>query len=290
MGNEQTKRELNTRLLLHAFTEKRSLTISQIQSLLGINRQSAYHYLRRLKEIGCIFTNTRVLRQVVYTLENYQEPALSYDRITNSSIRNFLILDALSKNHMTPTQLRKYFSVTPSISEELSEFSLGIRRSRFDQILHALIEADYIQQNSQTCALFPSGTKLPLFIKLTEDDFYHLYYHLLNITKEHPYYQQLHSICRKQALLLDDIEDSDNIQEQYTVTGRRYSQSQNLHRLINMLNDFPYQKNILTYTYTSRRGNTHCISLATGLIVYSLEKDKLYIMGHTADEKIQLYY
>lgn len=78
-----------------------------------------------------------------------------------------------------------------------------------------------------------------------------------------------------------DFEKDQTRWKNYFIYGKKYTQFKQLQSLLKKLKLLPYQEKLLIFTYKTQTDDTISVMLATGLLVYSLEKDKLYVIGNS---------
>lgn len=283
MSIDQTKKEKLTALLYESFLSSESLSINDIMKILNSSRRSAYNYIERLKKNGISVHVKTKHGKSYYFVEKENINYLKYEEINKDVLRKYAITQFLQKKPLKKRELLKKICIPSShIENDEIDFPLHIGKTKFYQIIEELIENKELVYNKNK-ELFPIGNQIPLTLSLSEKDFWQIYSSLELLSPGHPYYPHLISIYQKQSILIGDLDlnKEENKWTNYFIYGKKYTEFKQLQSLLKKLKPYPYREKVLIYTYKTQTYDTISVMLATGLLVYSLEKDKLYIIGNS---------
>lgn len=275
------KTEKGAMLLKGALTEKGKLSVQEIMDLLGASRPSAYNYIRRLEDSGVKLVVEKVGHTAVYSLADRNSELNNYELMDLNVLRSFVIVRTLQQNPMEPKNLEKALNVRQKGYDKTEEQGTDLGRTQFDKLIRALLEKGVLAQEKKKAVLFPSGHIVPILLQLSEEQYWDLCDQLENIAPGHPYYSELHNIYEKLCLMGAEFADADT--SIYHIYGRKYSQ---LEGIRDKLKELPLEKCISQIIRCKFKGQhskrAQQVNLATGLIIYSADKDKAYIIGRDA--------
>lgn len=261
---ERLKSKINEKLivLLDAFEKYSSLTITDIMSILDCNRQSAYNYIKRFEESGYQLQKRTEKRKTYFFLEKSNATeTLAYLPLTGKTLYKYEIIQRLY-NH-------------PSNIKQLKE--IDIAQSYLYKLLKEMLQDEEIQKKGATYYL--NTEKIPTVLSLSSNEIGTTGTILSNVPKGHPYYKQLKSINEKINLSLGNIDSKETNLDNYIVYGRKQFQFETIASELKKLDDYDYAHKLLKINYQTNIGESLSISFATGMIVYVLEKDTIYLMG-----------
>ena len=98
--------------------------------------------------------------------------------------------------------------------------------------------------------------------------------------------KQLHNLAR---IMLDGFEEHDSFlpNKNYIVHGRRNKFDEATNKAYEKLNDYPYQARKLDISYNTKdKGVMTVKEFSVGLVVYSTEKNRMYLLGELDDKRI----
>ena len=284
MSLKQMKKEDKIRALVCAFREKGKdgLSIKDIMELFECVRTSAYNYIHYLKKAGYTVPSRTSKRKKIYFLDENSADTpddISYSSLTKKVLRKYSMIQKLQES---PTIKNTFIKKV----HEDERHPLGIRSPRLlYELRNELIEEGEIKLNPKDNKYYLTGNNVPLILSTNCENINKLSIELANISPGHPYYTQLNAIYRKASLYLGYIDESDSHYKNYLVYGRPYQEFSRIHTLLQKLSKYDYQNNILFIKYKDKSDTDISVRFATGMIVYCLEKDTLYLLGSIMDEK-----
>lgn len=273
-------REKNLLLLLSTFNKGTSLSVKEIMDLCNINRASVYNYLNELNKRGYKLINTPEGKESVYSIEP-EADTTEYEALTKKSFHKYLIMQQIAINgSISRKELYSLFSESNEDFEEEPKY-LGLGRTRFYKMIKELLESEDISE-SNNGELALTGKHYPVSLYFSDaDELNSLCDNLSGIPQNDPFYDQLHSILDKASFILGDNDPPEN-NENYLFYGCKYTEYTKSNNFLNQISKYPYRSRALKITHNTRNGERTVI-LAIGILIYSVEKDQLYIMGHMYD-------
>lgn len=265
---EQMTKQNKLQLLYDAFSEQKELSTSEIMSLLNLRgKSSVANYIASLKDLG-IQTGMRTGKNGEYLYHIAPDSVSPAGRVTSSIWKKFIIASLLQNGPLTKTELWNHYL--------LSEISLGIRRSAFDQLRNELIHSgDIVVRNRK---LYLTGKNIPIIMPLTEQAFIDQMNQLASIPPNEPFRDTLVNIYMKHCLLY--LEDFSPAANNFLCYGKTYLAQQQINILYGKLNPVPFDRRVLSVRYRAKNGIL-TILFSTGLIVYSVEKNRMYLLGRS---------
>lgn len=284
MRSRTTKKEEKMNLLLRAFQEKDQLSVKEITELLTCSRKSAYNYINGLQHYGYAFYTQTCKNQTFYSLKESDpqvSPVLSYRPLTADILRKYTIIQVLQKGPVSRKDFRKQFIFPKSDKGDNNGYPLDISQSLFYKLVHQLIDDGDIIFNKDECHYYLTDAHIPYVLSLDADSLFDMHDKLSCISPGHPCYKQLHSIYQKEELLLGNPNEDTPYFDHYLIYGRSYQSSDHIRQQLALLEQYDYQHKLLEINYQTRRAAHVSTLFATGIIVFCLEKDTLYLLGKT---------
>lgn len=123
------------------------------------------------------------------------------------------------------------------------------------------------------------STNAPIQLALSTTDAIELLNLLETCSKGHHYEKALYEIRKKLTIALFNESDEEEIPTAYVVYNKKYETAENLSGILEELNRYPFEKKELMITYRNRMKETLTIRYKVGNVVYSVDKDRLYLIG-----------
>lgn len=284
-----TKRKGKKEKLLKALQENEKLSTKEIQGILEADSKSTVrNYIEGLQsegyEIECeVIPTGNYYRLKQDTALQAASQNLSYHiPIDKKIIRNYFIMNTLQERPMSAKEMIRALGKDNILSLTVDELN---------RILQKLVKSKDVicPERNGKYYLTAENTFFFLSMKSSQSDFLHQ--KLNSIPNSHPNYKHLKSIRDKLSLILDLEQDGqDNTMISY---GKRYSRSYDISAVIERLAKFDYKKKAVDIEYISNKKRKQMLEsqnsnqqikkdrviLAIAMIVYSFEKDKIYLMG-----------
>ncbi len=293
MRSKNTKIKDKQIILLERFQADEKLTVLEIMDLLECNRTSAYNYIKRLEESGYILTKEQIKNKVYYSLnfhENKESDAIQYYPMTADILRKFTIIRELQEGAIKKEELRKHFTVyrQDGLYNGEEQVPLDIKPTQYYKLLNDLIEEGEIVLDQEEQKYYLTGYSIPLQITLNEDDLVNMQIELSTIPAGTPYYEQLKELYISMSLLLGSIDSDTPYIENYLTYGKKMNGFSTVTEQLKKITTYDYKNKVLQITYLSNQSQELTLPIATGMIIYSVEKDKFYLLGEDYSIEDQL--
>ena len=287
MGSKKVEEKLQT--LIHAFYEQKELSAKDIQNLLVCNRASTYNYIERLKERGFELESTTRNKTAYYTLisEDPSAPPVYYLPISKEILRKYNVIQNLQRKHDTAKLLKdRYFlpGNNSKTDDNCDKLPMDITKTAFDNLWNALIQEKEIAITSDG-AYHATGRSVPILHHFSKETVSKLLEQVKLLPAASPYHSQLNSIAHK----LEIIKLSDNLgsvsSPNYLTYGKQHEMLEEINQWMKKLSDSSYAEKLIRITYKTKAGQRLTILFQTGLVIYSVEKAKLYLLGKEYTEE-----
>lgn len=287
MGSKKVEEKLQT--LIHAFYEQKELSAKDIQNLLVCNRASTYNYIERLKERGFELESTTRNKTAYYTLisEDPSAPPVYYLPISKEILRKYNVIQNLQRKHDTAKLLKdRYFlpGNNSKTDDNCDKLPMDITKTAFDNLWNALIQEKEIAITSDG-TYHATGRSVPILHHFSKETVSKLLEQVKLLPAASPYHSQLNSIAHK----LEIIKLSDNLgsvsSPNYLTYGKQHEMLEEINQWMKKLSDSSYAEKLIRITYKTKAGQMLTILFQTGLVIYSVEKAKLYLLGKEYTEE-----
>ena len=278
--------------LVQAFHERNELSVKEIQDLISCNRQSVYNYIDRLAERGfCIQRKTKS-RAVYFSLIQGNAPSANdhYIRLSPKILRKYSIIQQLHLAPYTPKTLASRFLIFPSGQKpefDAKKIPIDIAYTYFNTLVKELeTEDEILIAPNGFCQ--PTGRTIPILHHFSDEDLFLLQDQLKSLPEGSPYHGQLQSIAKKMEVIETSYNLGASSNSNYLTYGRNHEMLSQIGQWMKKISDTGYTENLIRLEYTTRSGNPFTVLFETGLIIYSIEKAKLYLLGKEFSEQPQL--
>ena len=263
-GNEKLKYMID--LLKEANGE--ALTTSMLMRLLDCNRNSVNNYYKRCIDNGIPVIKTNVGHETGYYLEDCDNV---FEPMSTDMVRKFMIMQMVKPGKEEKQEL---LGVNYNKRED-AYYSLGsigdIGTTKYYNLINELIdEGELIRIDGK---YYPGRKNIPVQWFVNEREALD-YINILTMLPPGYHGQNIvESVFRKINAIYDTEERTDRA---YIVMGRKYTLLNRIHNLISAIKKADYINRLIRISY---EGQENDIIVAVGLVVYSVEKDKLYLLG-----------
>ena len=275
MGKKEDKKNS----LLKAFKEEGSLSTSQIMELLATSSKGTVNsYIHYLKDDGHEFEEIISPHGAKNYILKSASDMLDYKEITTHDWQDFVILSSLSDALFNGHRVSRK-SLIQYIHDE-KELNIGLKKSALFNRINELCKNGIISENSKTnpIMLFP-GMFLPLIRPLRFSDARTIVKKLLTVPGADPFYHSLNTI-KNDILELSDTLSSSERSLSYVFQGKGYREDTIEEQIQKHFGKCDYRKHLCEITYKNKDdGKNEVIQVGIGLIVYSVEKDRIYVIG-----------
>ncbi len=179
----------------------------------------------------------------------------------------------------------------------VSEIENKIKQYNFDGIvadvktlqvaLDELVSARMIKKDGEKYVV---STKAPIQLALSTADALELLNLLEMCAKGHVHEKVLNDIRVKMTIALFNEPEEATTPSSYVVYNRQYEESEKLESILDELNKYPFEEKQLDIEYTNHYKKTVKTRMAVGNIVYSVDKDRVYLLGDCNQVPSIIYY
>ena len=199
-------------------------------------------------------------------------------------------------------KIRKLFLMlvlqNSSIGYDVDELAKLMRKYNHDGVqadlktiqtaLNELVDARMVALVNDKYVL---SSNAPLQLALTSTDAINLLNLLETCTKGHHHEQILGQIRKKLTIaLFNEPEDESIPSPAYVVYNKSYENAGKLESLLEELNKYPFEEKELIIEYKNRAGQINKIPFVVGNVVYSVDKDQLYLLGEYRGKRLIIKY
>ena len=286
------KKEDNKRVLLEAFQKNDILNTQQLMDILHTASKGTVNtYINYLRSDGHLIKEKSGPRRTkIYSLELDEDTTADYDEISTKDWQNFVILSSLSDALIDNRQVFRNSLINYILDEK--ELNIGLKKSSLFNRINELCNNGIIAENNNInpAALAPS-VNLPVIRPLHFKDAQHIIRDLFAVSDADPFYHSITTIKSDLLELSDTLSVSEN-SPLYHSQGRKYQQNSIETEIYEHFGKCDYKKHVCDVTYILKNeGKTDVIRIGIGLIVYVVEKDKIYVIGKDPDKnKASFYY
>ena len=271
-----SKVDIRRQNILKHISENKTVSTKQIMELFNIKKATLSEDITALKSQGVPLITTRGF----VSIEDNKSSANYYEKISNSTIRQWLILFILSQSNKPIT--------FKTIQEEYQNYNYGYcSTDSLHKDLQTLQANNYIHysDNNHTYKL---TNKYNHYITPLYDNLEPFCEKYASQIESNPNALELKRFHDTAKIMLFGFEDDDSYQpnENYIVHGKRNLLDEATKKAYDELNLYPYEARKLDITYNSKDGIITAEDFSVGLVVYSIEKNRMYLLGEILDKKI----
>lgn len=250
--------------------EKEHVSTKELLEHFKIRKATLSEDIAALKEQGIPLVTTRGF----VGMEKETDSNGYYETITASTIRCWLILLILSKAE-APMKFR-------AIQQAYSEINELYSVDTLHKDLQSLQEMGYLSFNTYTYCYHLTNRYYSYITPSLEalDDFCYIYSQHKEANPTDLELERLHEI----AVILDSgFEDSNSFQtnDTYLIHGKRNQLSKETRNQLHTLLCMDYSDYQLNICYLTNTNKQRSALFSIGLIVYSVEKNRMYLLGET---------
>lgn len=278
--------------LIQAFQERKELSVKDISELLSCNRQSVYNYIDRLGERGFELERKTQNRAVYFTLisNGTTTSQVPYIPLTDKILRKCNVVQNLQTASATPKALEERYLFVSSDKQEADEIYIGSKQpidigySAFRNLIQELEQEHEIERTANG-VYRPTGRTIPILHHFSEEEILALLEQLKMLPSGSPYHGQLASIAQKLEIIKISTNLGSTSSPNYLTYGKNHEMLEQISQWMKKLSDSSYTEKLIQITYHTRSGQALTVLFQTGMVIYSVEKAKLYLLGkeYTSD-------
>lgn len=130
--------------------------------------------------------------------------------------------------------------------------------------------------------LYKVSKNAPVYLQLNDDDTLNII-NLINLCgSSHPFHKELKNIASKLSIAFFNEDAGD--EEHFYLTGRSYDKADKVNFFVDKLNTLSYETKKLNIIYHSPAKGKLNLCVSIGLVIYSADRDNLYIIGKVEDK------
>ena len=265
------KHEQQEQFLLSLLHEYDWLSSTEAMEQLQVKRRSLFNILNRLRDKGHVIKQSRGKLHLVSEADSYSE-------INKNIIRYWWILRILQENG-NPMTVEEMISAYPSTLDGPVWCMDSLKTVIKEMCDYSLLK----EQSDKTYWLFHAPAQIVLTDNIAEE----LLLNIRNFKSGTPYADTLDQLYIKIMDTCPDILILEEENKYYTQT-RASSLSEAKIKSFQDFVCYPYDRYALDITYLSKKNEKILYTIKVGLLIYSEEKDRFYILGSTNEDTILL--
>lgn len=267
-------------------------TLEELKEKYSSSSETIKADIKYLRGQGLEIDTVRSNTQNRYSIKQESaEEAVYFEKTSSKNVRKlFLMLILQKKDGMSFADIKKavvkysrdknlkYYS---NSEEDAGEYTFNTIRND----LKELLEEKLIKERNE---LYYVSSQAPLQLVLSEEDAEHVFMLLENCAKGSVYEKVLNGIKKKMTDSL--FYETKGADENYYVYKRKYEEANRIEGILNELNKYPFETKQLEIKYKGNSDSEVTIYMSVGNIVYSLEKDRVYLLGHSKGKPMVIAY
>lgn len=305
MGTNIKKKEKYMNMILDYLTDHPDgygISVKIFQNISGTNSRTTFNnYIKLLKEAGYTFTETVLHAEKFFQLD--AKPAHSgYQSITEDEYYKFLIRKIIyahpqgimykSGSDSSDNSICGLFDIKSHTSSH-EKIPIYIEDSKLRKLINELVEENIISRHISSGnayiykPLYTSAETLheseESSYRFTGQELTALHQQLSLLSHMRDDSAILDTIRQKIDLVLGQLPDYAKNQQNYITYGHQYTALTKLYETLQLFVPYDYRNHILELTYLDDSTHKHTF-FAIAKIIYSVEKDRLYILGKSKQD------
>ena len=269
------------------------VSIEVLEKCLHIkSRQTIYNYIAELVNRGYEIGRKEGKTSLFY-IEAYDKKTDKRSKkedivepIDENAIKRFFIRRLLQSGGMTKEEIKKRWK--KEISDLRGSYKANLRDEKLNELLEDMkSRGDVISRKRMTVVkenrreqrerFELSPRNIPVVLELDEDEIYNLYYQIDCLSKDVPSRKHWDRIRKKIELLIH--EQMHEKEDCYIVVGRKLTNFKSIQERSQVLSGLPFQNYVLRVLIEDKNREKKWHELEIGALIYSVEKDKLYLLA-----------
>ncbi|MCR5213368.1 MAG: HTH domain-containing protein [Eubacterium sp.] len=295
--NKQDEIRLRRSKIIKLLLEK-NYTNDELAQLLNCKKRTIQLDIQTMNAIG--FDIPKHKKNVGYALTEQQKEKCRamlgnqtqsdkvYNHVVRSGVKKLVILFLINKSEKAikfDELLEEYISYQDSEIEydlyhdpdgtKMNNLKLSIKN-----ICKELIRDGFIYYSEEDDS-YTTLKNAPVLLNISSDECDDYLYSIKAFGSSYVLGEKLKSIEKKLIQYNNDYEIEDN--DDYILVGNKMNNNSRVMEKLQIFDGIPYDKYAISICY---KGNT--IKVLVGLMVYAVDKDKLYIIGRVKKEKYKI--
>ena len=271
-----SKVDIRRQNILQYISDNKNVSTKQIMEHFNIRKATLSEDITALKSQGAPLITTRGFVAI-----NEEEKSTNYyEKISTSTVRHWLILFILSQSRMP-------MSFT-SLKDAYEHFNFGYCSiDTLHKDLQTLQANKYIHY-SDSKHTYKLTNKYNHYITPKFDYIEPFCEKYSSQIESNPNALELKRFHDTARIMICGFEEDDIYKpnESYIVHGKRNLLDDATKKAYEELNLHPYEARKLDITYNAKEGVLTAEDFSVGLVVYSIEKNRMYLLGETNEKKI----
>lgn len=267
-------------------------TLEELKAKYSGSTETIKADIKYLRGQGIEIATVRRNTQNRYSLkQEAAEEAVYYEKTSSKNVRKLFLMLILQKNNgMSFADIKdavvkysrdKYIRFNSDSGEDTGEVTFNTIRND----LKELVVEKLIKERDE---LYYVSSQAPLQLVLSEEEAERVFMLLENCAKGSVYEKVLNGIKKKMTdALFYETKDAD---KNYYVYKRKYEEADRIESILDELNKYPFETKQLEIRYKGSSDTPVTIYMSVGNIVYSLEKDRVYLLGHSKGKPMVIAY
>ena len=268
--------------LLRASDREHPVPLADLMERFDASRRTIYDDIKALQESG-YGVETVQKKGFFLTREAAKQEAGLYRKSRVESIQDVMLMITiqLANRPLTPEGILPLYERTCSYdSEDPGSFRVALARK-----LKLLSEQGYLVEEA---GRYTISLTAPVYLPLTERQIEELNDLILFYGQDVSHAKTLAGIANQ----LRAVYEGGMLEEErkYSGIGLHRIRSDEVQKAVERINRFPYDRKKLALSYEGRRGDSmELTAFSTGLLVYTADKDRLYLIGEEQGQNGRIF-
>ncbi len=260
------------------FTDGHELSVYDIEQKLNIKRSRASSYLKDLKDAGLICKSCLKNKIAYYKLASDYSDDTIFSKIKTNDFYRYLIIVNLNWPKSRTALYNDIFSDSDlSTLLPLSSFYNLTNKMLEERVLAGISRSEKGINNDSsrlydTLFIYPTGVSNSIILNIDTAEQAELN---ISVAPGMNQSDAIRSLYKKISMATNYTYDYEYDNSIYLQYGRGYSMDKEINRYYKLLLQNDFHEKVIRFDYKGK--NT---SFSTGMLVYSQDKDMLYLIGH----------
>ncbi len=267
--------------ILNDLLQKECCTYEYLMETYKISERSMQSDIKELCKQGYEIKGVKARQGYILKSKPEQNKQVYYESTDARKIRKlFIMLILQNSNGYTVDR----------IAAELRKYNYDSMGADIKTIQSALDELVAERMLSCDSGRYIISTMAPIQLALSTTEALELLNLLETCGKGHHYQATLGEVRKKFTIALFNEPEEEITSSAYVVYNKRYEEAAHLDAILAELNRYPFETKKMDITYTNRNGKQVEVRFAVGNVVYSVEKDRVYLLGECDGAPIIIHY
>ena len=270
----EKKADIRRKQILEKLISQESVSYDYIMEHFNISERSMQQDIKELIKQGYDIKGVKAHRGYVLRNEKKSE---YYEPANAKNIRMLYILEIIW-NHKDGITLDEIYDAMTSNSDIVETVA---NKKTLVTTVEDMVSKKIVKKNRNRYVI---SVNAPVRLAMSTSRAMDTLNVLETFSKGDPFEETLLEVKRKLLIaLFNDDEDEDEAASDYVVYKKDYSTAGKLPEYLTELNTYPFENKQLYLTYKTNDGAEIHVSFSIGNIVYSVDKDRLYLIGENEE-------